>query len=144
LTLLLPPLEELAEIRNLSSKNVSLQESATETSTRLSENFSEESKASRKTRPLSEIGDVSCPPGQFAELQGTRNKNMRFLAEGEKISGDVFFTHRRGTNLVARGVTKRRSRYFRDLDLEKDVGANLRLAYLYVRREISRVPMNLF
>ena len=136
LTLLLPPLEELAEIRNLSSKNVSLQESATETSTRLSENFSEELKKLLEKRDrFQKSATYLAHLANFAELARDPEQEHAFLAEGEKISGDVFFTHRRGTNLVARGVTKEAERLFRDLDLEKDVGANLRLAYLYVRRE---------
>jgi len=129
-------LEELATIRDLTAKNVSLSETVAEISVRLAANFEEELR-----RLLQKRDRFRASPTYFvhlanlAELAGDLTNEHAYLAEAEKVSKDSFFTHRRAVNLLAQGKTDDAQSLFKKLDLNDDVGANLRLAYIFVRKE---------
>src|SRR6267378_1990655 len=136
LTLLLPPVEEILEIRQLSSGNVSLIENAAETSARLANNFSEELKRLLEKRERFQSSPTYLAHlANLAEMSRDFVSENKFLSEAEVLTDAPFFKHRHAVNLISQGELEKAESVFRHLELTKDVGANLRLAYLYVRRQ---------
>jgi tetratricopeptide (TPR) repeat protein len=136
LMLLLPPLEELTAIKNLSPQNVSLFESAANTGIRLSADFDEELKRLlQKRERFQKSPTYWAHLANLAELARDQKAEYAFLEDAEKVSDSNFFRHRRAVNLATQGEPKKAEDLFKTLDLDTDVGANLRLAYLYVRRQ---------
>jgi Tfp pilus assembly protein PilF len=139
LTFLLPPIEDLKEIQALSSGHLSIHQEADVARARIAEDFAGHLKALlAKRERFSSSPTYVAHLANLAELSGNYKSEHAFLLEGEKSTGLPFFRHRRGVNLIAQGEAKGAQEIFESLDLKTDVGANLRLAYLYVCKENLR------
>lgn len=139
LSLVLPPLEDLMDMRALQHASFSLSEYAQATWAKFEGVFRHElSLLEQRADEFSESPTFLNHLANLAELGGDRDKEGRFLAIGHKKFGDVFFKHRVAENLIVRHKTVEAEKLFREMDLRQDVFANLRLAYFHVqRREID-------
>jgi Tfp pilus assembly protein PilF len=139
LTLLLPPIEDLKEIKSLAAGHLSILQQADDARARIAEDFEGHLKALlAKRERFANSSTFLAHLANLAELSGDYQQEHAFLLEGEKASGLPFFRHRRGVNLISQGETEDARVLFESLDLKSDVGANLRLAYLYVCKENLR------
>lgn len=135
LSFILPPLAELREIRELSSKNYSLYEDVEAARLRKGGDFAEELKSLLKKRDrFSESATYFTRLANLAEFAGDLSSEGEFLANAARVSVDVSFQHKIGSNLIARGQTDEAKGLFESLDLEHDLHANLRLAFLAAER----------
>src|SRR4051812_36536574 len=92
LTLLLPPLEELVAINNLSANNFSLFESAASASVKLSESFAQELKSLLNKRDrFAKSPTYWTYLANFAELASDKEAEHAFLIDAEKLSQGTFF-----------------------------------------------------
>ncbi len=139
LTLLLPPIEDLKEIQKLASGNLSVHQNAELARARLAGDFADHLKALlAKRERFGSSSTFVAHLANLAELAGDYKAEHEFLLEGEQSTGLPFFRHRRGVNLIAQGQVEDAQSIFESLDLNSDVGANLRLAYLYVCKQNFR------
>lgn len=136
LTLILQPLEDITEMQAHSKLNFSLKEFAAIEWGKI-ENFFEYELESleHKERKFHNAPTYFNRLANMAELIGDRNREEGYLLRARELtSNDEFVAHRIGDNFIARNLWNEAEELFSGLDLEKDVHANLRLAYFYVQR----------
>lgn len=140
LSLVLPPLEDLMEMRALQRTHFSLSEYARSTWAKFEGLFRHELNVlEKKAAQFSDSPTFLNHLANFAELGGDREREGEFLALARERFKDDFFEHRVAENLIARNKNEEAERVFRGMDLTKDISANLRLAYFHVqRREIDK------
>lgn len=134
LALVLPPLEDIAEIDALKSCLISLNDSSVvlleERKRRLAQELhSEKHKLERFANSPTLLNRLAI----LAAASGDREQESYFLGLARESSDDDFFAHRYGDNLVARHKDKEARKIFESMDLSKDVQANLKLAIFYLR-----------
>jgi tetratricopeptide (TPR) repeat protein len=134
LTLVLPPLDDLAEIDALKSQLVSLDES----SDLLLEERRERLAAVLKSHKhkLERFSDSPILLNRLAILaaaSGDREQESYFLELARDSADDDFFAHRYADNLVATKKYKEAREIFESMDLRVDAQANLKLAAFHLR-----------
>jgi tetratricopeptide (TPR) repeat protein len=135
LALILPPLEEIREIQALSSGNFSLKDFAEKTKAILADDYAEElKKLLSKRKRFDKSPTFLTHLANLAELAGDRAAEYGYLTEAREVSKSPIFNDRLGSNLLARNKVADAETMFRTADLDKDIGANLRLAYVYATR----------
>lgn len=136
LSIMLPPLEELKEIRDLSNKNYSLSEVAETKKSRYANEFLKElDKLLEKRGKFSNSATYFTRLANLAELAGEYQAEAQYLQEAALLSSHVSFQHRIGANLFAHGKVNEAEKLFQGLDIENDLHANLRLAYIAAERK---------
>lgn len=136
LTLILQPLEDIAEMQVYSKVSFSLKEFAAVEWGKMENIFA------------GELQELKLKEGRFhnapifynrlanmAELIGDRNQEEGYLISARKLADDDFVAHRIGDNYIARKLNVDAEKLFSGLNLEKDLYANLRLAYFHVQRK---------
>jgi tetratricopeptide (TPR) repeat protein len=134
LALILPPLEDIAEIAEIRARLYSIQSHADLHN--LQERFRSDlielkRKESRFARSATYFNRVA----NLASVVGDYEEEARNLQRARELSPDIFFAHAAGDNLVSLDRVKAAEALFRSLDLEKDLHANLRLAFFHVQRK---------
>jgi tetratricopeptide (TPR) repeat protein len=133
LALILPPLEDMAEIRSLRSRLYSLREHVQIQN--LQERFrSELTELKRKEGRFAGSPTYFNRVANLAFLVGDFDEEGRNLERARELSPDVFFVHGFAESLISRERNKDAETLFRSLDLERDLHANLRLAFFHVQR----------
>lgn len=140
LSLVLPPLEDLMEMRALQHTHFSLTEFARSTWARVEGLFQQElSVLAKKTDQFSNSPTFLNHLANLAQLGGDREREAHFLVLAQERFKDNFFEHRVAENLIARNHNLKAEQLFRNMDLTRDLFANLRLGYFHVqRREIDQ------
>ena len=135
-TIVLPPLEDILEMQALKRTHFSLKDFAAQNWHELEDVFrnglsSLETKRQRfKSSPIY-INRLA----NLAEMAGMRDRELGYLKEAKNLSGDQFFDHRIGDNLLSLNNVVEAEKIFAALDLKTDVYANLRMAYFNIQRQ---------
>ncbi|SDX06474.1 tetratricopeptide repeat protein [Nitrosomonas oligotropha] len=135
LTLILQPLEDIAEMQTYSKVNFSLKDFTIIEWGKWEQIFVRE----LETLKYKEARFHDSPIffnrlANMAELIGERDREESYLLRVRDLVNDEFTAHRLGDNLIARNLFNDAERIFSGLNLERDVYANLRLAYFHVQR----------
>lgn len=135
LTLILQPLEDIAEMQAHSMANFSLKEFAAVEWGRMEGIFALELDAlKQKEERFHDSPILFNRLANMAELIGDWDLEADYLLSARRLVDDEFVAHRIGNNLIARNLSADAESLFSALDLEKDLYANLRLAYFHVQR----------
>lgn len=135
-TIVLPPLEDILEMQALKKTHFSLKEFATQNWHELDEVI--ESGLSTLEEKQERFGDSPIYLNRLAnlaEMSGKRDKELGYLKEALNLSGDRFFNHRIGDNLLASHNAVEAEKIFSALNLATDVYANLRMAFFNIQRQ---------
>lgn len=136
LALVLPPIEDLAEIDALKHSHISVLEISTQHVERREQAFGEQlENQKRKLERFAASPTFLNRLANLAAAAGDRDQEAHFLELARAVGDDSFFAHRIGDNLVARGRDEDAEALFSSLDLGNDVQANLKLAMFHLRRE---------
>ena len=137
LTLILQPLEDIAEIKSLSSMNFSFKKFADIEWDKLSSIFSDELETlEQKNERFHDAPTFINRLANLAKLAGKVDREERYLSHARDLSSDSdLIAHRIGENLIARNLIKDAEDFFSKLNLEKDAYANLRLAFFCVQKK---------
>lgn len=135
-TIVLPPLEDILEMQALKNTHFSLKEFATQNWHELEDYFgsglsSLETKRQRFGRSPIYLNRLA----NLAEMSGMRDKELQYLKEANSLSGDRFFNHRIGDNLLSAHNSVEAEKIFSALDLTTDIYANLRMAFFNIQRQ---------
>lgn len=134
LALVLPPLEDLAEVGQVMGKHFSISERAAKEWEPFHEAFfSEFERLEKKESRFRNSKTFVTHLANLAELAGDRDVEYRVLANVAGIK-DSFFQHRIGENLYARGQHKEAEQIFSRLDLDSDTPATMRIAFFHAQR----------
>lgn len=135
LTLILQPLEDIAEIQAHSKMNFSLKEFAAIKWGQFESIFADQlTELEQKADRFHDAPTFFNRLANVAELVGDRVREEGYLRRARELSDDEFVAHRLGDNFIARNLTQEAEKLFSSLNLEQDVYANLRLAYFQVQR----------
>ena len=135
LSILLPSLEDILEMKALKNTHFSLKEHAEQAFSQFRQGFKDELESlEKKSERFSNSPTFLNRLANFAEFSGQREKEAEFLNLAKKLSYDPFFDHRIGDNLIFRNQTAEAEKLFLSLDLKNDVYANLRLAYFSIQK----------
>jgi len=135
LTLILQPLEDIAEMQAHSKMNFSLKEFTTVEWGRMEDIFAVELEAlKQKEERFHDSPILFNRLANMAELIGDRDLEANYLLSARRLADDEFVAHRIGDNLIARNQSADAEKLFSGLNLERDLYANLRLAYFHVQR----------
>lgn len=134
LMFVMPPLEDLAEIEGFRPNNFSLSDFV-ELRSSAPSGFEEMyaalalKKAKYPDSPtyLSKLASV-------ASLTKRSDEALALLSRAAQLANEDYFVHRRGDELIRQGDESGGERLFASLDLDRDLGANLRLAAFSARR----------
>ncbi len=134
LSAILPPLQDLREIRMLSEMNYSLSQISSDNYIRLRDSLKlhlrelleKEDRFGSSPTFLAHVADVHEMLGEITEAQ------IR-LQVATNLSSNPLLRHRLGAGFVALGKMTEARSIFNSMDLLTDVQANLRLAYLFAR-----------
>ncbi|OHC72323.1 MAG: hypothetical protein A3H93_14620 [Rhodocyclales bacterium RIFCSPLOWO2_02_FULL_63_24] len=134
LSAILPPLEELREIRLLSEKNFSLKQVSHDNHIRLRDDLKfqldrlleKEERFGSSPTYLTHVADIHEMLGEITDAQER-------LQAAARLSPNPLLRHRLGANFLTLGKTDDALALFSSMDLSTDVHANLRLAYLSAR-----------
>lgn len=136
LTLILDPLEDLAEMHAHRKMNFSLKEYAAVEWDKMAGIFAEEMQVlQHKEDRFHNAPTFINRLANLAELAGDRSREENFLLRIRELVDDEFVEHRLGENLLARGKIDDAEKLFTGLNLQQDSYANLRLAFLQVKRK---------
>jgi tetratricopeptide (TPR) repeat protein len=133
LALILPPLDDLAEISELRTRLYSLREHAHEHSfqdrfrSELVALKREESRFAKSATYFNRVANLAYVVGDYEEEE-------RNLQRARELSPSLFFSHELGENLISRGRGSAAEALFASLDLKNDLHANLRLAFFHAQR----------
>lgn len=133
----LPPIEEIEEIREFGTINVSVSEKiAPEVEERIRSTLNSElDSLKNKYEKFKGSSTYLNYLGSLSELVGDLESAVGYLAEARRLDGDIYFAHKEGSLLINRGRESEARALFEEMDLEKDVYANLRLAYLHAIKD---------
>nr|WP_315467655.1 tetratricopeptide repeat protein [uncultured Undibacterium sp.] len=135
LSFVLPPLDDLIEIKNFTNKSISIKDWTTVQSNLNNEKFGLElNKLQRKIERYPDSATIYNRLANFAHLKGDLQTEGYYLGQAKKLSSEKYFLHRIGDNLIARNLDKEAEVLFNEMDLFEDSYANLRLASLLVGR----------
>lgn len=135
LTLILDPLEDLAEMNAHRQMNFSLKEYAAVEWDKIASVFAEEMEALQyKEARFHNAPTFINRLANLAELAGDRKREEDFLLRIRELVDDEFVEHRLGENLLAQGKSADAEELFSNLNLQQDAYANLRLAFFQVKR----------
>lgn len=136
LTLILQPLEDIAEMNAYSTVNFSLKEFAAIEWEKFGSIFAGELEAlEHKDDRFRDAPTYLNRLANLAELSGDRSREESFLQRVRDVADDEFVAHRLGENLIARKLIRDAEKLFSSLNLEQDAYANLRLAFFHVQRK---------
>lgn len=134
LALILPPLEDLIEMRSLRDTQLSLKDLAA-----FSRDIVVHGLAGEFERLQSKRDRFADSPtylmrlANLAELTGRRDVEFEFLKRAASVDKHIVFKHRLGDNLISREFGLEAKELFRTCNLETDIYANLRIAYFEVQ-----------
>ncbi len=135
LSLVLPSLEDILEMKALKNMHFSLKEHAAQAFLQFSQSFKDELESlEKKSERFSNSSIFLNRLANFAEFSGQKEKEANFLNLAKKLSNEPFFDHRIGDNLISRNKNTEAEELFKSLDLRTDRYANLRLAYFSIQR----------
>lgn len=135
LTLILDPLEDIAEMDAHRKMNFSLKEFADVEWDKMANIFAEEMESlQNKDARFHNAPTFINRLANLAELSGDREREESFLLRIRELVDDEFVAHRLGENLLARDKVADAETLFLNLNLQQDAYANLRLAFFEVRR----------
>ena len=135
LTLILPPLEDMADMDALGKVHFSLKEFAANQWERFADKFAGELDAlENKSARFQNSPTFLNRLANLAELAGDRDREEGFLRRLRDVVVDDFVEHRLGDNLIARGMHRDAEEFYSQLNLREDAFANLRLAFFHVQR----------
>jgi tetratricopeptide (TPR) repeat protein len=136
LAIVLPPLEDMREMRVLGRLHFSLKEFAAVQWERLKSAFSGELEIlQQKEARFGDSPTFFNRLANLAELAGDRGREQQYLNRMRALADDVFAAHRIGENLIAQNRIDDAEKLFASLDLKSDSYANLRLAFFHVHRK---------
>lgn len=136
LSVVLPPLEDLAEMEELKGINFSIEEFtsdqvAVKNKVLFQNDFSAlAEKADRYVGSAVYLSKLA----SLAGLAGRADEERELLKRALELDDSRFYAHRFGDALFGSHDSEDVRRYFSNLDLRSDIGANLRLAALCVQR----------
>jgi tetratricopeptide (TPR) repeat protein len=136
LALIVSPIADLAEIRALRGREVSVREVSISAAEARQDAMRRELQS--ELRKLDRFPDSPTLLNRLAILaaaSGDREQEGYYLELAREASDDEFFAHRMGDNLVARHRGEEAKRIFSGMNLETDAQANLKLAAFHVRQE---------
>lgn len=135
LTLILPPLEDMAEMDSLRRVHFSLKEFAANQWDRLADIFTGELDAlEQKSERFGDSPTFLNRLANLAEITGDRVREEGYLQRMRQLSDDEFVEHRLGDNLIAQNMHPEAEKLYSQLNLSQDAFANLRLAFFHVQR----------
>lgn len=140
LALVLPPFEDLAQISELRARQFSLHD----TSMRGLQDARECGRAEleelkRNEHRFEHSATFFNRVANLAVVAGDYEEEARSLERARELSPDAFFVHRIADNLITRHRESDAEKLFASLDLQRDLYANLRLAFFHVeRRDVER------
>jgi tetratricopeptide (TPR) repeat protein len=135
LSLYVSPLNDILEMKELKDTHFSLKEHVSQVSLQYQTDFEYELKSlERKSNKFSDSPTFLNRLANLAELSGQKETEAKFLGLAKNLSDDHFFDHRLGDNLIKRDKFPDAEKLFSTLDLNKDVFANLRLAFFSIHR----------
>lgn len=136
LSFVLPPDDDLRAIEALKKQNASLDERAMALARERAPKFEQEleeillkfDRFARSSTYLTRLANL-------AALSFDTEREQGFLAMARRESGDAFFAHRYADSVLSQGQLARAEQLFRELDLDRDLNANLKLAAFHIRRK---------
>lgn len=129
----LPSAKELDELRNTYSSKISIRKMELDDPINLREIYKNElNKFLKKKERFSTSSKYFVRLANLSSLAGDSNLAIGFLNEAEKLGGTKEIKHYLGNTYISIRDTERANEIFRDCDLENDVYANLRIAYINV------------
>lgn len=134
-SLFLPPYKDMAEVSVLTDKNFSVKEWALSLEAPLRESMVLE--RVRLERKISQFGTSQTfwhRLANAAALAGEFETEATYLAAAANIRKDDFVCNRIGENLIARHLVVNAKQHFANLDLSRNLHANLRLASFHMQR----------
>ncbi|MBA9895542.1 tetratricopeptide repeat protein [Burkholderia cepacia] len=132
----LPLLEDLTEIDRLKKTQFSLNDAMSRDRLTIDTAFSIELNEQLKKRHLHEHSPIYHHRlASLANLSGLKDLEEQFLRRAAELGKTDWYADRVGEGLIARGQYFDAEQLFSSRDLESDVHANLRLAFLQVRRQ---------
>jgi tetratricopeptide (TPR) repeat protein len=135
LSLYISPLNDILEMNALKDTHFSVKEHASQAFLQYQKDFEYELKSlEKKFDKFSNSPTFLNRLANFAELSRQKEKGAEFLGLAKNLSDDPFFDHRLGDNLINRAQFSDAEKLFNTLDLNKDVFANLRLAFFNIHR----------
>ncbi|MBR8064354.1 tetratricopeptide repeat protein [Burkholderia ambifaria] len=135
LSVLMPPIEDIAEIDRLKVAQFSIDEVMIRNSAISGSAFSVELSEQLKKQSLHAYSPVfNNRLANLAQLAGDRDLEERFLKKAVELSGESYFFDRLGENLILQERFADAEKLFSERNLEKDLHANLRLAFFHVKR----------
>jgi len=135
LTLILPPFEDLSEIKYLTGRQYSLKEHADKEWAPFKSAFADElTRLEKKNDRFGESRTYFSHLANLAELAGDRPAEFQILGRVPLAIRDNFFQYRLGENLHAQGRLAEAEKIFSSFDLDSDASANLRLAYFHAQK----------
>lgn len=133
--LVLPPLEDLAEIDKVTDKHFSLRAQASDQLAPLKSAFAAEfAQLERKKARFGNSKTFITHLANLAELAGRREAEYDVLVDTPDELRDPFIQRLIAENLLARGHSVEAEKLLSALDLANDTAANLRIAFLLVQR----------
>jgi len=135
LAFILPPTEDLSEMDWLSNKNFSLKDLTSSYDEKNKDAFSDDfENLQRKIKKFDDSPVAFNRLANLAVLRGDLSLEAEYLQRASELSSDVFFAHRKGENLISRGLNREAEIAFSKLDTSTDYYANLRLASFEIWR----------
>jgi hypothetical protein len=135
LSVQMPPIEDIAEMDKLKIAQFSIGEVASRDLAMSESSFDVELAEQLKKQAVHGYSAVfNNRLANLAQLAGDRELEEKFLRKAIELSGEGFFFDRLGENLIMRERFADAEKLFAERDLEKDLHANLRLAFFHVKR----------
>jgi len=134
LSAIMLPLEELREISMLSAGNFSIKQVSDQNHARLCDRIRRDlNRLLEKEERFSSSATFQSHLAELHEMLGEIESAQARLALAAGLSANPSLRHRIGANFIAMGKQEEALSVFGKLDLDTDVHANLRLAYLSAR-----------
>jgi tetratricopeptide (TPR) repeat protein len=131
----IPPLEDIAEIARLKDAHFSIGDVVHRDRGSVESAFRfEMGDLLKKERQFAHSSIFQNRLANLAQLSGNRELEQHFLKRAIEVDNNDFFNDRLGENLISREKFDDAEKIFLARDLERDVHANLRLAFLHVRK----------
>ncbi len=136
LTFVLPPMDDLDEVRVLGEQHAHLERLNANASLNFYQDFKlEKALLEQKYDDFKHSPTYLNRLAGFAAILGDRDAEARYLSLARERTSDALIAHRQGENLIVRNLDAEAEQVFAGLDLSADLYANIRIASLKVRRD---------
>lgn len=135
LSVVLAPIEDLREMSALAGNGFSIKKFAQSDIKKAEARFAWELSVLAKKKDRFEKSPIFFNRlANLALAAGNLDAEARFLGHASELSNETFFLHKKGANYLARDLRSDAEQLFASFDLNKDLDANLRLAYFHIQK----------